>query len=604
MLLAGPGSGKTRVLTARIANLFASDPKGKWRILALTFTTRAADEMRHRIEALIPDCANRVFTGTFHSFAVEILRQSGSHVGVKTNFQIYTVLRDRIRLLSGALSEAKIDFPEPIDRVLPIIDGLRDRLSTPDTCLRFFSDPQRGERFATAFRAYEDYLQQENALDFPAIIARAHDLFIKYPAITERYRRTYRYTTIDEFQDTNAAQYAFVRAFTGGLYKNVFIVADDDQIIYQWNGASPKRLQQFAEDYDPAIVQMPTNFRCPSEVVAMANSLVAYNLFRTPGKTPLNSMKELPPHEERVRLLKFSTDLDEAAGVATDLAERHRNELSDVAVIARTKKILTMVSERLSELGIPAQIAQRRDTFASVPFQWLHCSLKIANRRSDPKEFSDFVEAGNALLGTKVDASGLVEIAAAGHGDLLRTWVSEVRGPGPFAEAVIAAVNTDLVIRNDYSRYVRTVTKLFADTTWDLAAFHASLEEDARAWRELFQDIQVTIGRQALLDQFLQELELRSKEPPLKPGVVPLLTIHGAKGNEFPHVYVMGLAEDILPSFQSKRLGDNSPQMEEERRNCFVAITRCGETLTLSRADSYNGWSKPPSRFLSEMRVV
>lgn len=146
--------------------------------------------------------------------------------------------------------------------------------------------------------------------------------------------------------------------------------------------------------------------------------------------------------------------------------------------------------------------------------------------------------------------------------------------------------------------------KLFADPTWDLSASHASLEEDARAWRDLFQDIQGTIGRQAPLDQFLQELELRSKEPPLKPGVVPLLTVHGSKGNEFPHVYVMGLAEDILPSFQSKRLGDNSPQMEEERRNCFVAITRCGETLTLSYAGAYTGWKKDPSRFLSEMRVA
>lgn len=604
MLLAGPGSGKTRVLTARIANLFESDPKGKWRILALTFTTRAADEMRHRIEALIPDIANRVFTGTFHSFAVEILRQSGSHVGIKTNFQIYTALRDRTRLLSEALSAAKIDFPESPDRALPVIDGLRDRLSTPDTCLRFFSDPQRGERFAAAFRAYEEYLQKENALDFPAILCRAHELFTKYPAITERYRRTYRYTTIDEFQDTNAAQYAFVKAFSGENYKNVFIVADDDQIIYQWNGASPKRLQQFAEDYDPAVVQMPTNFRCPSEVIVMANNLVAHNLLRTPDKNPLLSIKQLPPKEDRVRLLKFGTDLDEAAGVASDLAEHHRDDLGAVAIIARTKRILTMVSECLSELGIPAQIAQRRDSFASVPFQWLHSSLKIANRRSDSKEFSNFVEAGNVLLGADMDASELTEIAAAGHGDLLRTWLSTVRAPGPFAEAVINAVGTDLALQNDYSKYLREVIKLFADPTWDLSASHASLEEDARAWRDLFQDIQGTIGRQAPLDQFLQELELRSKEPPLKPGVVPLLTVHGSKGNEFPHVYVMGLAEDILPSFQSKRLGDNSPQMEEERRNCFVAITRCGETLTLSYAGAYTGWKKDPSRFLSEMRVA
>lgn len=604
MLLAGPGSGKTRVLTARIARLFNADPAGKWRILALTFTTRAADEMRHRVEQLVPGSVERMFAGTFHSFACEILRQSGSHVGVKTDFKIYSNLQDRLLLLSEALKRASVDLGEPLERAFPVLDGLRDRLASPYDCLRYFSDEDRGLRFAAAYAAYMKHLELENALDFPAIIYMAYRLFTDFPAIAGRYRRTYRYTSLDEFQDTNQAQYSFVRSFTGDEYKNLFVVADDDQVIYQWNGASPQRLQQFGADYDPAVLQMPTNFRCPKDVVVMANGLVAHNLLRTPGKNPLESGKKDAPHPDRVRLLQFQSDDSEAAGVAADLAARHQHDAGDVAVIARTKNLLTKVQGELAKLGISAQIAQRRDSFASVPFQWLHSSLQVANRRSDSREFAAFVESGNALLNMELDAEELIAIALSGHGDFLRAWVTEARPLEPFAKRAVGILQLELVEHNDFRKFVRSLTDLFAVPDWKLEETQPSFEEDQRAWKDLFSDISGQVGRQAPLDTFLQELDLRSKEPPIKAGVVPLLTIHGSKGNEFPHVYLLGLAEDVLPSFQSKKAGDRSPQMEEERRNCFVAITRCMETLTLSRADKYNGWAKTPSRFLSEMGMI
>lgn len=601
MLLAGPGSGKTRVLTARIARLFSSDPDGKWRILALTFTTRAADEMRHRVEQLVPECVDRMFAGTFHSFACEILRQSGSHVGVKTDFKIYSNPEDRLLLLTEALAKANIDLGEPLERAFPVLDGLRDRLADPENCQRFFADDDRGNRFAGAYAAYMHHLQAENALDFPAIIYMANRLFTKYPAIAGRYRRTYRYTSLDEFQDTNQAQYALVRSFTGEEYKNVFIVADDDQVIYQWNGASPQRLQQFVADYDPAVLQMPTNFRCPKEVVVMANGLVAHNLLRTPGKNPLVAGKNEVPHAEQVRLLQYGTDSEEAAGIAADLAERRSGHLNSVAIIARTKNLLTKVQAELVKLGIAAQVAQRRDSFASVPFQWLHSALQVANRRNDVREFSTFVESGNALLDIDLSAENLIADSRSSHGDFLRTWLSKAQPNSSFAVEAVRHLQLSLVDRNDFRKFVRAVTGLLDDPQWQMDENYSSFEEDCRAWKELFSEISGQVGRQAPLDTFIQELDLRSKEPPLKAGVVPLLTIHGSKGNEFSHVYLVGLAEDVLPSFQSKKTGDHSPQMEEERRNCFVAITRCMDTLTLSYASKYNGYSKLPSRFLKEM---
>jgi DNA helicase-2/ATP-dependent DNA helicase PcrA len=604
MLLAGPGSGKTRVLTSRIARLFSEAPSARWRILALTFTTRAADEMRHRIEQLVPESVDRLFAGTFHSFACEVLRQSGSHVGVQTDFKIYSNAEDRSLLLTEAAADVGVRLDEPAAKIFPILDGFRDRLVAPDSCLKHFNDLDKGKKIAELYQAYIGHLQRINALDFPAIIYMAHKLFTEFPAIATRYRRTYQFTSVDEFQDTNYAQYEFVRAFTGSDYKNLFIVADDDQVIYQWNGASPQRLQQFVADYSPAVLQMPTNFRCPKEVVEMANGLVAHNLLRTAGKNPLLAGKDLPFHPGRVRFMQFASDNDEASGIAADIQKHHANSLDSIAVIARTKALLEKVKDELRKLDISAQIAQRRDNFASIPYQWLQRSLQVANRRSDIRDFGSFVESGNALFGLELNPGKLASTAGASHGDLLRAWLTSASPAAGYPSKAIDLVKSELVEKNDYKKYLRGITALFAEPEWQLEESHSSFDEDARAWRELFGDIVSVVGRDAPLDTFLQELELRSKEPPLRPGVVPLLTIHGSKGNEFSHVYVVGLAEDILPSFQSKKQGDKSPQMEEERRNCFVAITRCMDSLTLSKANSYNGWGKAPSRFLTEMGVL
>jgi DNA helicase II / ATP-dependent DNA helicase PcrA len=574
MLLAGPGSGKTRVLTARIARLFKREPEAKWRVLALTFTTRAADEMRGRIEQLTPESAGRLFAGTFHSFACEVLRQSGSHVGVRTDFKIYSSQADRLILLSDALTDAKVDLGEPIEKAFAVLDGLRDRLAGPESCLRFFANPDRGKRFAAAYTAYARFLQKENALDFPAIIYMAYRLFTEFPMIAERYRRTYRYTSLDEFQDTNLAQYSFVRSFTGDEYKNLFIVADDDQIIYQWNGASPQRLQQFTTDYGPAVLQMPTNFRCPSEVVSMANRLVANNRLRAPGKQPLEAAKNLPDLADRLRVLRFETDIEEAAGVADDIARTREGQLNDVAVIARTKAILQNVQKELSQRGIASQIAQRRDTFASIPYQWLHCSLRVANRRSDQREFVAFVEAGNALWDLQLDAEKLITLALAGNGDLLRSWTNAAAScelPSSLAARVIGSLRTSLAERVEFHKYLRTASTAFSASEAALSETHASLDEDASAWRDLYREINTVLGRNASLDTFLQELDLRSKEPPLDDGVVPLLTIHGSKGNEFKHVYLLGTAEDVLPSFQSKKQGDHTLRW---KRSAVIALLR------------------------------
>jgi len=605
LLLAGPGSGKTRVLTARIARLLSESADKKWRIAALTFTTRAADEMRSRVLALAPNQDSRLFIGTFHSFACELLRQSGSLMGIKTDFQIYSTTEDRSLLLARAMAEAGIRVEWSIDKILPVLDRLRERLVLPEETGRHFSNPAEGSLVQAIYQAYSAFMLKENAQDFTSLIFNAFLLLKNFPAVANKFRTTYKYLCIDEFQDTNAAQYSLTRIFTGTDYRNVFVVADDDQIIYQWNGASHQRLSEYIRDYAPVSLQMPTNFRCPSNVVNLANNLVSHNKLRTAGKKPLLAGKVAPLTDDTIRIAEFPTDVEEADGIARDISNMHKEHLGTVAVIARTKALLEQAKSALSKQGITAKIAQRRDAFASVPYSWLQSCLKISNRRYDERVFATFSEVSNSLFGFDLDADEIIADArSSSHRDLLRTWASFASAAEPGAEfcrKLIDVTRSELAERQDYRLFIKSALSIYGENEAQLVDDHASFGDDKRAWRELAREINATIGIDAGLDAFLQELEMRSKEPPLGPTDVSLLTIHGSKGNEFDHVYLIGLAEDILPSFQSKKRGDESPEMEEERRNCFVAITRCMSTLTLSFAHQYGTWRRQRSRFLAEM---
>lgn len=602
LLLAGPGSGKTRVLTARIIRLLRDSPNAHWRIAALTFTTRAGDEMRSRIVSALPEAEHRLFVGTFHSFACEMLRQSGTHVGVKTDFNIYSDNRDRVVLLQNALWAAEIEYRGDFEKLLNVIDRMRDRLVGPDECVGFFADPAKGAAFAPIYQAYEEYLQQENALDFSGLIYKAHQLFTRYPAIADKYRKTYKFLHLDEFQDTNESQYAFLRKFTGDYYGNVFVVADDDQIIYQWNGASHKRLGQFREDYAPAEFQMPTNFRCPAYVVELANRLVAHNNFRSLGKEPLIAGKEDASEQHRVRVFRYPTDDDEVRAIAAEISLNDPKLRESTVVIARTKALLEKAKDALNETGVKARIAQRRDEFVSKPFQSLQAVLEVSNRPTDVISFERFVSAMNAVLGIDIDPIEVQAGAALSNGNLLQAWcIASMSLENITHTSLLEALKNDLANRQDFRRFISKWAEWYQAEEPHLEDQFPSIDEDARAWRDLYSEINGALGQDASLDAFLQELHLRSKEPKLLSTEIPLLTIHGSKGNEFDHVYLIGMAEDVLPSFQARQQGPASPQMEEERRNCFVAITRCMETLTMTFADNYRGRSRAKSRFLTEM---
>ena len=405
----------------------------------------------------------------------------------------------------------------------------------------------------------------------------------------------------DEFQDTTDGQYRLIKALAGDGFRNLFAVADDDQIIYQWNGASYQQIQRFRADFQPTEIQLPTNYRCPPSIVAAANQLVVHNTQRTASKQPLEAGKTtlLYPDGQHIRLMRYTSEDAEAAAIAAGIAGIDQSKRGEVAVLARTRALLERMQKVLTEAGVLAAIAQRRDDFRSAQFQWLAAALRLASRPLDRRALDTLTGAFNRWFDSEISSDDVAAAADISSLSLLAEWASAAASveddqAKKLIEMASALGRQPATFRDFIAQFLELLPEHNAEETTDI-------EEDRAAWVALFRSIGQTIGRDAPLEQFLQELALRSKEPPVGPETVRLMTIHGAKGKEFDHVYVVGLAEDVLPSFQSLRSGENSAEMEEERRNCFVAITRAREWLCLSYADRYRGWQKQPSRFLTEM---
>jgi DNA helicase-2/ATP-dependent DNA helicase PcrA len=610
LLLAGPGSGKTQVLTCRIARLLDASRDQNFRILALTFTNKAADEMKGRVAAFVPGLEERANIGTFHSFCAQILRQHGVHLGINPDFAIYSADDDRKAVLEDALraaqAEGKLASLDDV-KYLRIIDRLKSKLIEPSASVKALAGTFDPERVAEAYQLYENELRRINALDFNSLIFETYRLISSFPAIAARYRKSYPHWLIDEFQDTNSAQYKLVRTLAGNDFRSLFAVADDDQIIYEWNGASFKQIQSFQADYSAQVIQLPTNYRCPAAIVEAANRLVVYNAQRTSSKKPLIAGKtdlKFPP-SEHIRLCVFESEEEEAAGIAGEIAGRGPSRWGSTAVLGRTKALLEQMNKALHDQNVPSVIAQRRDDFLSAQFRWLVAVLRQFTRPLDRRNLAVLIEAFNRLSGLNVSVQQVIAEAETTSRIYLDIWLETV-GRQTLKPSVAELLADVARAANDPTLIKTALDGILAEIAKELAGPNADsdLEEDMAAWREISRDISSHLGKNAPLDQFLQELQLRSKEPTPKPDTVTLMTIHGAKGREFDFVYVVGLAEDILPSFQSKKNGDPSPEMEEERRNCFVAITRTKECLVLSRGKSYRGWQKEPSRFLVEMGLV
>lgn len=616
LVLAGPGSGKTLVLTTRIGRLIQESPQGRFGVLGLSFTTQAADEMRKRVAGMLGREDRRTRLTTFHSFATKALRQHGSHLGLRPDFRLLSDA-DRVRMVAAA------GRAEGIRNVPDSDDGLRRLMRTIDNLYQEGWDweesidqfPLRGaarERTAPIYSAYVSYLLRNNYLDFGALLVCCVRLFREHPRIAAFYRQVYPFACVDEYQDTNRAQDLIIRTIYP-KQSNLFVVADDDQTIFQWNGADVGRIWQLAQDYSMKVIQLPESYRCPARVVRLATNLIQHRpLSESTQLVVKEPMTAFSVRGEAGDVVKkaFKDEGDETDWIARDIVDRSLNP-GDCVVLARRRKLAEAAADALVRAGLDPYLGVRKDEFSSALVGFAHVALKLASAPNDGGPLERLCDAFAALTGQRIRTEDVEAERNASGGGLLNGFVDAATvEASESARSILRLLQEHLLNAVDYQAFVRATFrwKPSEADSFKRVADAGEEEEERQVWREIEKKARSRLGTTPTLDQLLEEFGMRPKTASPTRRHVQCLTIHGAKGKQFEHVYLMGLAEGELPSYNAVRCDDGSVAgrrvMDEERRSCFVAITRASSSVTLTHAESYFGWPKKPSRFFAEMELV
>lgn len=611
IVLAGPGSGKTAVLTERIKRILLNSQDQSFRVLALTFTNKAAAEMSARILDGNQENDHRLFIGTFHSFCSEVLRNHGTYVGINSNFEIYSSDDD----INDIISDLQLKYNEENGDTIPdninvgkAIKYFEKHLCISDGDLDVVMPKTAYAReYKWFYHKYIEYMLANNVLDFDMLILMTFRLFKENPGIAKIYARTYKYINIDEFQDTNYGQYMLIKCMCGAKNNNLFIVADDDQVIYGWNGASHKRITEFREDYNAELIQLNQNFRCPKEVILAANKLIAHNSSRTVSKKPLESMKVLP-EENHVFVNSFDDYIEEMAFVAGLTKKIHEENPDDsICVIARNNRLLETAFEEAEKVGVECEKSKRKTDFETPYVLSLYLLLKLANHRNDIKVLKQIIAIFEQALLISINLEEVLTNAELSNQDYMSALSEEIKGK-------LGDDNFEKSFELELSEgknFISFIQKAFdwSENRIDQIEDESHKEQAKQEFlieKKIWTDFERHLSYNYDLDEitvatYMQEFAMISKESEPAKDAVQFLTIHASKGKEFDHVILIGMVNDELPSFQSMKKGIDSVEMEEERRNCFVAITRTQKKLYLTYSAKYYGWRKNPSLFLNEM---
>jgi DNA helicase-2/ATP-dependent DNA helicase PcrA len=606
LILAGPGSGKTTVLTERIIRLIKESPNDRFRILALTFTQNAARNMRNKIDEAVSSGRERVYLTTFHSFSADVIRQHGALEGIKTDFNVMTTDLDQEGLLLEVIQESiekGLSFRKEDIRYMNQIKSFLVQ------CSMFTEEPKPDSELSKAkylFYHYVNKMKNTGRIDYEGMLYFANILLAK-KQVRKHYSIVYKYICVDEYQDTNYSQFNVLVRLLKDENPNLFIVADDDQIIYQWNGASPDRLQEIISKYDMQILQLPENYRCPGKVVDIANKMITNNNNRYNAKKPGISISH-QSLDNAIRVKSFDFFEAEIDWVIKDIKENSRNPI-DTKIMGRTHKILKDTQNLFLTNGVNAVIHQRKNEFESFPMRFLHSILRLFSTRSDRVYLQRVLSSFYHIEGINIDYHIVIGQSSFTGGDLLNAWIKTV-----FEHERIPKATKDFIlkIQND-NYYIEYNALIDIIVTW-LDLFENSADNyheefnnylaEKNIFDNLVADIKSLNPDGLSLSAFLQELDLRDKAEPVPNDAFELITIHGAKGLEFKHIYLIGMVDDILPSYSSIKRDASLATLEEERRSCYVAITRTQQTLTMTYSSRYGNWNKNPSRFLKEMGLL
>ena len=609
LIFAGAGSGKTRVLTHRIAYLLDDRKVEPDRILAVTFTNKAAKEMRTRLERMVGETARDIWVSTFHAMCVRMLRRDGAKVGVDARFVIIDDADSR-SLVKEILTDLDYDDRQLTPGFcLSEIDKAKNHLLDPDAYLAK-SEAFMAERVANVYREYERRMRESNALDFDDLIVRTIQLLESDAKTRARYQGKFQYILVDEYQDVNAGQYRLLRNLVGPG-QNITVVGDDDQSIYSWRGSDYRMILRFEEDFPGAkVFKLEENYRSTQAILDAANALVSKNLDRSNKRLFTNRGAGLP-----IIVFPAGTERDEARFVTEKIKESVRNGSSyrDFLVLYRTNAQSRVFEEALLGDGIPYRVVGGVGYYARAEIKDAVAYLRYLNNPSDAIAFKRIVNVPRRGIGGQTVAA-LVragERANRSVGEVLLDDVllksavpKKMKELERFAELMARlrgslesmSVSDVLTAVLDESGYIR---ELKDEQTSDSRTRLENLQELIGVAREYeSNDSEPSLGA------FLANIALVSDLDSLDPDAsyVTLMTIHGAKGLEFDTVFMTGMEEGVFPH---QRALTEMPELEEERRLAYVGVTRAMERLFMTFAERRmifgNTFAYPKSRFLDEM---
>lgn len=595
LILAGAGSGKTRVLTHRIAYLMDEKGVNPWNILAITFTNKAAQEMRERVDKLVGFGSESIWVSTFHSACVRILRRHIDNLGYDTNFTIYDT-DDQKSLMKDVCRKMNIDTKIYKERsLLAQISHAKDELLTPDDMEMKAAGDYNMKKVASVYREYQAALRKNNALDFDDLIVKTVELFEKCGAVLEYYQERFKYIMVDEYQDTNTAQFKFI-SLLAQRYQNLCVVGDDDQSIYKFRGANIGNILGFEHVFpDARVIRLEQNYRSTRNILNAANQVIANNTERK-AKTLWTENEE----GSKVHFRQFLNAYEEAEYVAGEIGKLKRNGLGnyrDCAILYRTNAQSRIFEEKFIAANIPYKLVGGVNFYARKEIKDLLCYLKTIDNARDDLAVQRIINVpkrgiGATTLGRVQDYADNMGISLY---EALRV-AEEVPSIGRSLSKIDGFVTFIQMLKSKAD--VLTVEEILQeviDSTGYVAELEAEDTEESRARIEnidelisktvAYQEAMEEQNQPATLSGFLEEVALVADIDTVDPDqdYVLLMTLHSAKGLEFPKVFMVGMEDGIFPSHMTISYG-NDGEMEEERRLCYVGITRAMKDLTLTCA--------------------
>lgn len=612
LVLAGAGSGKTTVLANRVAYILQNTYAKPWNILAITFTNKAANEMKERIEAIVGNGAKEMWIGTFHSVCVRILRTCIEYEGYGKDFVIYDSADTRT-LIKECMKEQGLDEKVyPVRYLQSMISNAKNRMLSPDDAMNELNRDPRAWEAVQLYKLYQKKLKGNNALDFDDIIMLTVKILRENPDIAEKYQARFQYILVDEYQDTNDSQYELVSLLAAG-YGNICVVGDDDQSIYKFRGANVNNILDFTSDYkDVKRVDLEQNYRSTSIILNAANTVIANNTKRM-GK---NLWTDKGTGEKISTFVGF-TENDEARYIAKEIRRRHNEtgKYSDCTILYRTNSQSRALEEAFMREAIPYKVLAGLRFYDRKEIKDMLAYLRLIYNPNDDLSLHRIINEPKRKIGMatldklqlRASAEGISNFEAIRNIDMYPELKTAAPRLKQFAALIsgLRRLAAELTIDELVQRVAKDtgyMSMLISEDTVEAQTRKENIEEFFNVVAE-FADDDTSSGR---LDEFLESVTLRSDidDYDSEDDYVAMMTIHSAKGLEFPVVFIAGLENGLFPGQRSL---DDEDEIEEERRLCYVAITRAKEKLYLTRAMSRFkfGFRAPsdPSLFWDEVPV-